>query len=447
MTMSMTLPHLLSEKVPRYTSYPTAPHFSAAVGAEAYASWLRAIPADATLSLYLHVPFCAELCHYCGCHTKATRRREPIDAYAETLAGEIRLLSGELAARRIVHLHWGGGTPTMLGDRLRRVHAALAHAFDLAPQEHAIELDPRQVTPDLARMVRDIGVDRASLGVQDFSAPVQEAIGRMQPYEAVRRAVDTLREAGIDKINFDLMYGLPGQTVESVRHTAILADRLSPHRLSVFGYAHVPWMKPQQRLIDDAALPGPEARFAQSRAVHEQLIELGYRAIGLDHYARPGDDLDVAVGEGRCRRNFQGYTTDGAQALIGLGASAIGRLPQGYVQNAPDAGGYARAIAERRFATVRGLSLSAEDRLRGRVIERLMCDLAVDLDALAGDGLPSDRFAAELDSLAPLAQEDLIVLDGAHLEVTEKGRPYLRVVAAAFDTYLKREQTRHSLAV
>ncbi len=441
----------LSRNVPRYTSYPTAPHFTAAVGPDVYMSWLRTVADDARLSLYLHVPYCAELCHYCGCHTKAIRRREPIEVYGGRLIEEIGLLARELPGRRVTHLHWGGGTPSMLGpDLLCDIHRELGDAFDLAPlREHAIELDPRHLTPGLARTLADIGINRASLGVQDFTASVQHAIGRIQPFQIVMHAVDLLHEVGIEKINFDLMYGLPGQTVQSARRTAMLAQAMAPHRLAIFGYAHVPWMKPQQRLISEAILPGPQERLAQAQVIHETLMDFGYQPIGLDHYARCGDELAVAACEGHLHRNFQGYTSDDADTLIGLGASAISRFAQGYAQNAPDIGSYKRAIGARRFATLRGIAFSADDRLRGRIIERLMCDMAVDLD-MTGDEMGDvrrDYFDDELQSLIPLEQEGLVEIDTHCIRVTEKGRPFLRVIATAFDAYLADNRGRHSVAV
>jgi oxygen-independent coproporphyrinogen III oxidase len=299
----------------------------------------------------------------------------------------------------------------------------------------------------LARSLAKIGVDRASLGVQDLNLAVQNAIGRVQPFETVRKAVAMLREVGITKINFDLMYGLPRQTVDDIRETIRQAHALHPSRLAVFGYAHVPWMKPHQRLIEAAALPGFGERQAQAAAAHAALLELGYQPIGLDHYARHDDELAVAARAGRIRRNFQGYTTDRADALIGLGASAIGRLPLGYVQNAPDISGYSRAIAEGQFATVKGAAVSADDRLRASVIERLMCDLSIDLDAVANEAGLGDCFAEELESLVPFAQDGLVSIEGHRLRVTEKGRPFVRVLASAFDVYLREESDRHSMAV
>lgn len=439
--------HLIraEQKVPRYTSYPTAPHFSAAVGPEVYGSWLAAVLPDATLSLYLHVPFCTEICLYCGCHTKAAKRRDPIDRYADILAREIDLVGAATGRRKVVHLHWGGGTPSILGEqRLRRLVDTLGSIFDLsALHEHAIELDPRHVTASLAGALADLGVNRASLGVQDFSPRVQRAIGRIQPFDVVAAAVAHLRNAGIGRINVDLMYGLPRQTADDVMQNTQLAATLAPQRIAIFGYAHVPWLKANQRRIDEAALPGSRERIEHARIASETLTGLGYVAVGLDHFARPSDELVIAARGGRLHRNFQGYTTDQADALIGLGASAIGKLPHGFVQNAADIGGYSRAIDAGRLATARGLALSADDRLRAGIIERLMCDLCVDLDAVAGDA----DFSAELSALQPLADDGVAHIDGRRVTITEQGRPFVRLVAAAFDTYLSREQARHSIAV
>lgn len=436
---------LAERNVPRYTSYPTAPHFSAAIGPELYGEWLAALPRDASLSLYIHVPFCTEMCFYCGCNTRAVRKREPVDAYANRLLEEIELLEG-LAGRKLTHLHWGGGTPSILGPEwLETVAAKLASRFDLsALKEHAIELDPRRIDRALVRSLATIGVNRASLGVQDVSPQVQRAIGRVQPFELVERAASWLREAGIANLNIDLMYGLPEQTVRDVARSAELAASLGAQRLALFGYAHVPWFKTHQRLIDDAALPGLSERLEQAKVAGETLVSLGYEAIGLDHFALASDELCQAQRERRLRRNFQGYTTDDADALIGLGASAIGRLPQGFVQNASDLAGYTRAIAAGRPATVKGLMLSNDDRLRGEIIERLMCDLALDLDTFGGGAA---SFAAEIAALAPLAEQGLLRIEGSRVTVTPSGRPYVRIAAAAFDTYLSASQKRHSVAV
>jgi len=442
--MNTSLP-LAERNVPRYTSYPTAPHFSAAVGPELYGEWLGQLPRDAKLSLYIHVPFCTEMCFYCGCNTRAVRKREPVDAYAERLLEELALLHG-LRGRKLTHLHWGGGTPSILGSEwFETIAARLAAHFDLsALKEHAIELDPRRLDQPLVQTLAAIGVNRASLGVQDTAPHVQQAIGRIQPFELVERAAAWLREAGIANLNIDLMYGLPKQTVRDVAHSAELAASLGAQRMALFGYAHVPWFKTHQKLIDDAALPGLSERLEQAEVAAETLISMGYEAVGLDHFALPDDELCVAQRERRLHRNFQGYTTDDADALIGLGASAIGRLPQGFVQNAPDLGGYSRAVAAGRLPIVKGLTLSNDDRVRGDIIERLMCDFELDLDAVPGGAA---HFATELEALRPLAAEGLLRIEGNRIAVTTSGRPFVRIAAAAFDTYLATSQKRHSVAV
>jgi oxygen-independent coproporphyrinogen-3 oxidase len=288
-----------------------------------------------------------------------------------------------------------------------------------------------------------MGVNRASLGVQEFSPHVQKAIGRIQPFGVVAECMGMLRAAGIADVNIDLMYGLPKQSVSDLEHSIALADSLKPQRFALFGYAHVPWFKANQRMIQEGDLPGTEARLAQAEAARALFVKLGYQQIGLDHFARPGDALAAAARKGELHRNFQGYTTDTADALIGFGASAIGRLPQGFVQNAADVGGYARAIGNGQLATVKGLAFSADDRLRGRIIERLMCDFAVDLDTVAE---PQD-FSEELAALAPLEDEGFVEIAGHRITMTNTGKPYVRLAAAAFDSYLKSGQARHSKAV
>jgi oxygen-independent coproporphyrinogen-3 oxidase len=442
---------LLEQAVPRYTSYPTTPHFTSAVGAATYMSWLAALPDDATLSLYLHVPYCAQLCFYCGCHTKATLRRSPVDAYARRLIEEIALLTRHAGRRKVVHIHWGGGTPSILGtDLLDRIAGALGNAFALGEtREHAIELDPRRLTRPLAMALRDIGINRASLGVQEFNREIQTAIGRVQPFRLVARAVEMLRESGVERINLDLMYGLPKQRASDVERTIALAHRLQPQRIAMFGYAHVPWLKPHQRLIDERDLPPAPERLAQAQAAHDALLALGYQPIGLDHYARADDDMALTARSGRLHRNFQGYTSDQADALVGLGASAIGRLPHGFVQNASDVGSYSRTIASGAFATVKGILTTPDDRMRWTIIERLMCDLEVDLAAVTGacGRDAGGELVDEIESLRGFEDEGLLLIDGRRLRITSKGRPFVRLVAAKFDAYLRQGKARHSLAV
>ncbi|HEY2136471.1 MAG TPA: oxygen-independent coproporphyrinogen III oxidase [Xanthobacteraceae bacterium] len=442
--------HVLAEQnVPRYTSYPTAPHFNKDIAADAYGAWLAQVPEREPLSLYLHVPFCRNLCLYCGCHTKAIRRQEPIDAYAASLICEIALVAARTGYRKVSHLHWGGGTPSILsGNNLSDIVGALDAAFDLgAIREHAIELDPRYIDGTLVRVLADMGVNRASLGVQDFSPHVQRAIGRIQSYEDVARAAGLLRDGGIVNLNFDLMYGLPRQSVDDVCRSAAQAVTLAPQRIALFGYAHVPWFRSQQRLIDAASLAGPAERLAQMSAAREVFLAAGYAPIGFDHFALPTDELALAAGQGRLRRNFQGYTVDDAGTLIGLGASAIGRAPQGFVQNAPDVAGYQRAVSGGRLAAVRGLAFSRDDHVRGRIIEALMCDFTADPRAIAAQFGVDEGFDDELGSLAPLAAQGIVTTSGDRVVVTESGRPFVRLVAAAFDSYLAGSAQRHSVAV
>jgi oxygen-independent coproporphyrinogen-3 oxidase len=440
---------LAERAVPRYTSYPTAPHFKPEPAGRA-ARWYGELAEDTHLSLYLHVPYCRTICNYCGCNTKAVQRDEPLEAFTATLEAEIALLSISTPARAVTHLHWGGGTPSLLGPgRLGRLHDALRARFDLTVlREHAIELDPRTVTPALADGLAAIGIDRVSLGAQDFNAHVQRAIGRIQPFEVVERAAALLRGAGIEAINIDLMYGLPEQSIEDVRRSAHLAAQLSPARLAIFGYAHVPWFKVHQRLIDASTLPGAAERMVQEQAARDVLVAEGYAVIGLDHFARPGDPLAQAARTGTLHRNFQGYTVDAADALLPLGPSSIGRLRRGYVQNAPDMAGWRRMVEAGSLPVVKSLAFVEGDLLRAAVIERLMCDFEVDFGAVAlRHGARVEALDDAATALDELAREGVLVRDGRLVRVTGAGRPFVRLAAAALDAYLDRSAARHSVAV
>lgn len=441
---------LAERSAPRYTSYPTAPHFSKEIGDAAMRDWLAALDPRATLSLYFHIPFCETICAYCGCHTKAVRREAPLTAYKETLLREIEMTAQATHARRVVSIHWGGGTPGILGPaRFGEIVGRVRELFDVTPEtEHAIELDPRILDAEMAEALARAGVNRASFGVQDLNAHVQEAAGRVQPFEVVERAVSTLRAAGIAAINLDLMYGLPRQSVADVERTAAMAASLDPQRLAVFGYAHVPWFKANQKLIDAAALPGAAERLAQAAAVRGTLEGAGYEAIGLDHFARPHDPLAVAAREGRMRRNFQGYTVDSATALLPFGVSSIGRLPQGFVGAATDLAGWRRAVEDDRFPVTRGVAFSIEDLARAEIIERLMCDFAVDFGAVAlAHGFAVEAFDAVRRPLCGLERDGVVEVFDRRVRVTERGRPFVRLVAAAFDAYLDQAAARHSAAV
>jgi oxygen-independent coproporphyrinogen-3 oxidase len=438
------------ERLPRYTSYPASPHFTGAVGDRTYAAWLGAQEPGTRASLYLHVPFCRSMCWYCGCHTAITRHDSPIAEYVGLLRQEIDLVAGLLPrAMPVGHIHVGGGTPTVMRpEAFEGLVAALRSRFLVSPDaEIAVEIDPRTLAPAMIAALGRAGVTRASLGVQSFDPTVQEAIRRRQGFSVTEAAVIGLREAGIGGINLDLIYGLPHQDVESCRDTVRQCLALKPDRLSVFGYAHVPGFKRHQRRIDEAALPDGEARRAQAEAIADLLVAAGYRRIGLDHYALPEDAMAVAHGEGRLRRNFQGYTTDPCDLLLGLGASSIGRLPQGFVQNEPGLRAYAERIARGELATVRGHALTPDDRLRTALIERIMCDGAVDVGALCrAQGRAAEPFLAGLPRLPALLADGLVRREGDRLVVTDPARDLVRAVAAAFDAYLGTAAALHSRA-
>jgi oxygen-independent coproporphyrinogen-3 oxidase len=433
-----------AKPVPRYTSYPSAPHFHEGITQTSFVNWLGDIKRSEPISLYLHVPFCQELCWFCGCNTKITKQYEPIRKYVALLLKEIKLVSATIGqAVPVSHVHWGGGSPTMLRpEDFDALMQALRECFDILPDaEIAVEIDPRTLKQELIEAFGRNGVTRASLGVQDFSADVQKAINRIQPVDMVRDAVDALKAVGISAINFDLIYGLPHQTVEKVVKTARLASELNPDRLSVFGYAHVPWMKKHMRLIPDESLPSILERYDQSQAIAEALKGLGYCQIGLDHFAKPDDHLVQASEKGQLRRNFQGYTTDRAETLIGLGVSSISSLPSGYSQNHSSMHQYAAAIEGGGFAIARGVALQATDIIDRKIIEKLMCNLEVDIITLSRWGeLPYE-------ALWLMEEDGLITISTDKIEITPEGRPFMRHVCAAFDRYLVEKKAKHSIAV
>ncbi|MEP0706662.1 MAG: oxygen-independent coproporphyrinogen III oxidase [Parvibaculum sp.] len=438
-------------RVPRYTSYPTAPHFSPAVDGAAYARWLRALDPAAPLSLYLHVAYCAEMCWFCGCHTKATRKYAPVADYLDAMLTEVKLVARALPARmRVDHVHFGGGSPTLLTPAdLGQTLATLREYHNVTlDAEIAVELDPRTADEAYIAAMAKAGVTRASIGVQDFDAKVQRAINRIQPHDVTARVIGWLRAHGICAINMDLCYGLPYQTVTSLLDTVDKAAAFRPARIALFGYAHVPWMKPHQKLIPDESLPGLAERWAQYEAAAERLEAHGYVSVGLDHFALPDDAMAQAHEKGALHRNFQGYTTDRAPVLIGLGASAIGALPQGYVANELAIDRYKAAVRAGRLPVTRGIAVNGADRLRRDVIERLMCDMGVDLDEIAlMHDVAAETFDDDLTRLASLEADGIVTREGRRLTVTEEGRPLVRAVCAVFDEYLGQGAARHSKAV
>jgi len=449
--MPVELAERYATPVPRYTSYPTAPHFHADIDDASYRRWIAALPGDATLSLYIHVPFCDRLCWFCGCHTKQIHRYAPVTKYLSALHAEITSVAGLLAGRgKVVAIHLGGGSPSMLtpGDFLA-LNALLRSHFVVSEEvEFSIEIDPNDMDETRYDALAAIGITRVSLGVQDFNPEVQAAINRIQTYEQTKAVVDAMRRRGVHSVNLDILYGLPHQTVRSVEATARQALTLQPDRLAIFGYAHVPWLKTHQRMIEESALPGIRERFEQAQAAAREVVAAGYEAIGFDHFARPADDLAAAAREGRLHRNFQGYTVDSATALIAFGASAIGRLPQGYVQNTVATATYQRQIEANGTAIDRGVALTDEDHLRSYAIERLLCDFSIarsDLRQRFGD--LAEPLALEMAAVAAGDTDGLTEFDGDRLVVTPRGRPFIRAIAASFDAYLLKDGARYSIAV
>ncbi len=372
---------LLRSRVPRYTSYPPANRFGPAVGPAETAAWLGSVPEGAAVSLYVHVPFCRRLCWFCACRTQGTRSEAPLHRYLDHLETEIGLVRKAIPAGIAVStFHLGGGTPTLLSpDLLRRMHRMMA-VFPLdRAAEVSVEIDPCDF--DAARLdaLLDMGLTRGSLGVQDFDPVVQAAIGRKQSFAATAEAVRLLRAGGIDSVNMDLLYGLPHQTAGRLSATIDQVLDLAPDRIALYGYAHVPWMARRQGLIAEEHLPDAEARLGLEALARARLVSAGYLPVGIDHYALPGDFMARAAESGRLRRNFQGYTTDTAEVLIGLGASAISRFPQGYAQNAAATSDWQAALEDGHLATRRGYALEPETRVIGSIIERLMCDAQADV--------------------------------------------------------------------
>lgn len=429
---------LFDSKVPRYTSYPTAPHFKPTVGRDHFADWIRAIPEGAEISLYVHVPFCRRLCWFCACRTQGTQSDAPVAAYLETLKTEIAMLARHLPAGvHLSRLHWGGGTPTLLSPGMMTELAGAIRA--VAPftetTEFSVEIDPNEIDGARLDALAAAGMNRASIGVQDFDEEIQKSIGRMQGYDITRWAVEEIRARGVQSLNADILYGLPHQTRARITESVQKLLALNPDRVALYGYAHVPWMAKRQQLIPSDALPTPQERLALFDTARRLFLWDGYDEIGIDHFATRADGLSVAQRAGRLRRNFQGYTDDTAEVLIGLGASSISRFPQGYAQNAPATGAHTAAIRDGRFSTTRGHVFSEEDRLRSRLIEALMCDFRIDATEITRDfGIAP----AALDQmLAAVARhfEGHLELDERGLSIPVEARPLTRMIARQFDAY------------
>lgn len=441
----------LGKAVPRYTSYPPATAFEEGVTVQAYRKALEALAPEKPVSLYLHIPYCHALCLYCGCHTQATKNHEQVSSYLGSVHRELEGIS--LTAprpRRVSHIHFGGGSPNMMSEKdLGLMMGSLVRRFVLDDAtEIAMELDPRLITRAQARALGMLGITRVSLGVQDFDPDVQQAIGRIQPFDQVERACSLLREAGIRKINLDLMYGLPLQSPPSVAQTAMQALSLRPDRIALFSYAHVPQAKKHQRVLEQYILPGPYAALAMEDAARAVLREAGMVEIGMDHFARPTDSLAKALESGKLHRNFQGYTDDQSPHMLGVGASSIGRMAQGYFQNERNVAAYQERVRSEGFSVARGLRLKGEDSLRGAIIESLLCTMKVNLESLCrSHNYSLSILGVALERLKPFEAAGLVKREGYTLTLTTPHRMAVRVVASLFDATTRADDAPISRAM
>ncbi|WP_408588946.1 oxygen-independent coproporphyrinogen III oxidase [Novosphingobium sp.] len=420
-------PDLLARPVPRYTSYPTAAEFVEEPFGERQLAATRALRGD--VSLYVHIPYCQDICWYCGCNTGAANRTNRLAAYLEALTREIELVAGEVhPSVRVRRIAFGGGSPNAISPtQFVRLVDALVLGFRLVNPVVSIELDPRSLDPGWFKAIQGIGVIKASLGVQTLDPAVQAAIGRVQPRDHIERAVDGLRKAGVGSINFDLMYGLPGQDDAILADTLDQSAAMGADRIALFGYAHVPHLIPRQRRIADDALPDQRARFRMAAEGHARLVDAGYEAVGFDHFALPGDDLARAALNGTLRRNFQGFTEDQAPVLLGLGASSISAFPDMFVQNEKNAGRYRMLVGADHLPGRKGIARTADDRLRGAVIEDLLCRGRARIEP--------DLLAQVRDRLEPFAGWGLLHREGDDLVLARGATPYARAIAAVFDAY------------
>ncbi|MDX1610091.1 MAG: oxygen-independent coproporphyrinogen III oxidase [Halofilum sp. (in: g-proteobacteria)] len=440
---------------PRYTSYPTAPWFRDDFDCDDYDACAAAADPGRPLSLYFHLPFCATLCFYCACNKVVTRNRKHAGPYLDHLQREIELQAERFADRPSVdQLHWGGGTPTFLEpERMQWLVECIARHYPLREDDggdYSIELDPRAVDSDTIRLLRRLGFNRASLGVQDLDERVQRAVNRIQPESVTRATLDACREAGFRSLNLDLIYGLPLQTLDSFTRTIDRVIELAPDRIAVYNYAHLPERFPPQRRIRAEDLPSPAERLVILQRAVERLTAAGYLYIGMDHFARPDDELAVAQHEGTLTRNFQGYSTHGDCDIVAHGISAIGMFGDCYSQHFHDRERYYAALDAGRLPVARGLRLSPDDRMRRELITRVMCDFELDVPAFeARHGIDfGHAFAQECEALEPLVADGLVRWAGRRLEVTPAGRLLVRNVAMVFDRYLQRQaDTRFSRAI
>ncbi|MBQ2261037.1 MAG: oxygen-independent coproporphyrinogen III oxidase [Loktanella sp.] len=427
---------LFDARVPRYTSYPPATAFNPQVGADFQRDCLTGLDPAVPVSVYIHIPFCERLCWFCACATQGTTTLKPVENYLRVVKMELAMLARTLPAGVTMgQMHWGGGTPTILPpDMIRDLAQAVMDVIPPAPDfSFSVEIDPTLVDDAKIAMLADMGMSRASIGIQDFAPDVQAAIGRDQSFATTKACVDSLRAAGITSLNADLVYGLPRQTPDKLADTLAKVRALDPDRIALFGYAHVPNFSKRQKLIDETALPGEEDRYHLAQQAAHTFVAAGYQPIGIDHFGKPDDSLTIAANTGRLRRNFQGYTDDTCPTLIGIGASSISQYDAGYVQNASATAAYIARIEAGDLAGHRGYAMTPEDRLRAQVINMLMCDFDIDINALANH--------PDADILTPVHQAILdnfagfVERDGEKIRIFPAGKVLTRIIANAYDGF------------
>ncbi len=434
-------PDLLATPVPRYTSYPTAAEFNDGVGRDELGLALAGVEADQPVSLYVHIPYCHEICWYCGCNTGAANKAQRLAGYLDALHEEIALVAHRLGGRgKVGRIAFGGGSPNAISpEQFAELLAKLRSSFGADEALLSIELDPRSLSEPWFEAIRLAGIERASMGVQTLEPRVQASIGRWQPRDLIERSVAELRRAGVSSMNFDLMYGLPYQGLAELEATLAATIEMRPERIALFGYAHVPHLIPRQKRIDGNALPDSKLRFAQAELGHRILSHAGYVPIGFDHYALPDDPLAIASSEGRLHRNFQGFTDDGADVLVGLGASSISQFPGLITQNEKNAGRYKVRVSSGLLPANHGIVRTDEDRRRGRIIEQLLCGGEAAVERLYQPGL--------MERLHPFLDRGLAMIECGRLRLPDCGRPYARVIASLFDQYRQPAARRFSSAI
>lgn len=437
--------------VPRYTSYPTAPHFVQGLGGELLQAALLNLDTEKRVSLYIHIPYCDRLCWFCGCHTKQTNQYAPVLKYVDTLIAEIMLLGEKSTCRPFLgEVHFGGGSPSLLrSEELIRIRQALEQVFHIDKDTQiSVEIDPNDHTDDMILGLEAIGLTRASIGVQDFDPEVQQAINRPQSFEQTFDLVKALRSFGISSVNVDALYGLPLQNKKRLQSTIKHVISMNPDRIAMFGYAHVPWVKKHQSMINEADLPGNVERYEQAMLAESLMIQSGFQKIGLDHYARPDDKLARCANQGILRRNFQGYTSDPCETLIGLGASSIGLSPEGHFQNIVPTGQYTLAVKNGTLPAAKGYRFTEDDRIRGWIIERLMCDFYLQFDQFeARFGSQSETYIQEALAIAQSDRDGLCSATPTGFQINDDAKAFTRLVVARFNSHLKQSDFKFSKAV